>query len=337
MRAYTVSKSALAVALVGTMVWAGLQASADPPAPIVQAPSSAARELSQTPPPALEGMPSSDTPAQSEPAPIVTPGDTESSAEMPPDLTQTDPDLGLPGGGASYCGPVAISNWLVHWAAHGFDRLAPPGDTLKDRQVALVHKLSSAYYMATSPFSGTGPAGVLRGLDRWVRHAGYQIDRLEYQGWRHHPRAFSTGIKQPQISWLAEAVAQGGAAWLHIGWYHHHPRYLGLRRRGGHWLTLVRIEQAGPTAELRVRDSAPYAGDAPTLDRAVLRPLDDGWLFDHKTAFRGHGYYEVTGGLHLKHPDDIAVLDGAVVLVLNAALPEKPRPGKPSSSPHSKN
>jgi hypothetical protein len=229
---------------------------------------------------------------------------------------------------------VAISNWLVRWAAQGFDRLAPPGDTLKARQIALARKISNGYYMATSPVSGTGSAGVLRGLDRWVRHAGYRIDRLEYQGWRHHQRAFSTGVTRPQISWLVEALAQGGAAWLHIGWYHHHARYRGLRRRGGHWLTLVTIEQAGSTADLRVRDSAPYAGDTPTLDRAILRPLDDGWLFDKGTAFRGHGYYEVTGGLHLKRPDDIAVLDGAVVLVLDGDRPSTSRqsPSSPGSN-----
>lgn len=319
MRTSVLSKCLLAAAVVGGVVWAGFRATADASLfsrPVPHQPAGTPRSL----PPSARPDGDAGTGGNAAPAQVALPQpDRPEPARLPPDLTQTDPGLGLPGGGHSYCGPAAVSNWLMWWANHGFDRLAPSGDSDEERQAALVRKLANGYYMATSPISGTGPAGVLRGLDRWVRHAGYRFERLEYQGWRHHPKAFSTGIKQPQIGWLTEALEQGGGAWLHVGWYHRDPRYAGLRRRGGHWLTLVSIEPSGDAASLMVRDSAPYAGDAPALHQADLRPMADGWLFDGgRTAFRAGGYYAVGGQLELKRSDDTAVLDGAVILVLHS-------------------
>ncbi len=251
----------------------------------------------------------------------------EGSGLLPPDLLQTDPALGLPGGGMAYCGPVAVSNGLVWLSQRGFDALVPPGETPRQQQLALVRQISEVHFMATSQYGGTGPLGVLRGLSRWVKRAGYEIRRLEYQGWRGHQPQFSTGQKHPQIPWIAQALEEGGAAWLHVGWYHRKKYYPGLRRRGGHWLTVAAVEPWGDAvgssesssdaAALRVRDSAPYAGEEPTLERVVLRRLEEGWLFDGDAGLPAEGYYALSSGLSLKRAEDIPVIDGAVVLTLS--------------------
>ncbi len=268
-------------------------------------------------------------------------GAAPSSNGLPPDLLQTDPALGLPGGGLSYCGPVAVSNGLMWLQTQGFDALAPRGDDAFARQNALVRAIAGRRYMGTSPFDGTSPPGVLRGVSRWVKDAGYRIERLEYQGWRSNPADAATKAKHPQMDWIAGALRDGGVAWLHVGWYHAKRYYPGLHRRGGHWLTVVTAEFAGgslaaerggrppdgapgrgPGAQepvrwiLRVRDSAPYAGNEPTLERVTFSEIQKGWLFEGKMGLPAKGFFKVDSGLSLKRPDDIPVVDGAVVLVL---------------------
>jgi hypothetical protein len=255
-------------------------------------------------------------------APSKQPGEPSASVgspsdALPPDLSQNDPELALPGGGAAYCGPVAVSNWLMWLSSQGYEHLAPEAGTPKERQIALVRTLATLKYMATSPAGGTGPVGLLGGLSRWIAHAGYRVARLEYQGWRQHPRRFATGVAHPKLGWLAEALEARGAAWLHVGWYHKSRYELGFRRRGGHWLTLVEVQQrSGEPPVISVRDPAPYAGEEPTLEQVTLRELEQGMLVDAPAALPAKGYYELVSGIHLKRADDIPIIDGAVVLVL---------------------
>lgn len=237
---------------------------------------------------------------------------------LPPDLTQSDPELALPRGGAAYCAPVSVSNSLMWLAAQGYGQLAPAGETPKSQQASLVRALASTKYMGTSPVDGTGPSGVLRGLSRWVEEAGYRAARLEYQGWRDHPVRFHTAVTRPSLGWLGEALNAGGVAWLHVGWYHTSRFQPGRRRRGGHWLTVVGVQERGEAGNttLTVRDPAPYAGDTPTLEQVTLRELDRGMLVDGAVALPAKGYYELVSGLQLKRPDDVPIIDGAVILVL---------------------
>ena len=71
------------------------------------------------------------------------------------DLTQTDPNGGLPNGGKSHCGPVAVSNSLLWLADNGFGNLGP---TLADRrraQFEIARVLGSKDYMNTNVKTGT--------------------------------------------------------------------------------------------------------------------------------------------------------------------------------------
>jgi hypothetical protein len=275
----------------------------------------------QTTPPRTEPGPGPAGHSASAPSrPTSEPSAGSRPDELPPDLSQNDPELGLPAGGAAYCGPVAVSDWFMALSSHGYERLAPEGSALKHRQIALVRALATPKYMGTSPIGGTGPQGLLLGLSRWIEHAGYGVARLEYQGWRQHPQRFATGVAHPKLSWLADALEARGAAWLHVGWYHRSRYELGLRRRGGHWLALVEVaERDGEAPVISVRDPAPYAGATPTLEQATLREIEQGMLVDAPAALPAKGYYELVSGIRLKRPDDIPIIDGAVILVLKPA------------------
>ena len=236
-----------------------------------------------------------------------------------PDLTQTDPELGVPGGGESWCGPVAVSNAVMWLAEHGRESLAPGGATEHDRQLELVRRLGSSRYMGTTPAGGTGTANLLTGLHAYLRDAGWGEKRLAYEGWRGHPVRFSTGVKVADLDFIAKGLAAGGVAVIHAGWYHSSRFGDFYRRNGGHWLTVVGvgIDESGRDAPdmLVLHDPAPYAGSEPARSFVKLERLESGWLLAEDGAFPAKGYSRLAGGMHIKRDGDIAVLDGAVVLV----------------------
>jgi hypothetical protein len=166
---------------------------------------------------------------------------------------------------------------------------------------------------------GTGAGRLLQGLERWVEDAGYEVERLEYQGWRGHPVEYATRVKEPQLDWLAAALDVGGVAFLHVGWYVPPTRWEpAYRRRGGHWLTLVSIGEGG---ELTLHDPAPYAGSEPSAEQVTSRVIEKGWLLAGDARLRADGHRLLEGGMHVKREGEVAILDGAVVLVVATASP----------------
>jgi hypothetical protein len=236
-----------------------------------------------------------------------------------PDLTQTDPELGVAGGGESWCGPVAVSNALVWLGEHGREGLLPSGADAHDRQLALVRKLGSPRYMGTTPTGGTGTANLLTGLHAFLRDSGYGYKRLQYEGWRGHPARFTTRVRIADLDFIRRGLSDGGVAVIHAGWYHPSPYGDFYRRKGGHWLTVVGvgIDAEGRDAPnaLVLNDPAPYAGDTPSHSFVTLTRLESGWLLAEDGAFPAKGYETLGGGMKIKRDGDIAVLDGAVVLV----------------------
>jgi hypothetical protein len=243
----------------------------------------------------------------------------ERSIREMPDLTQTTAELSLPGGGGSYCGPVAVSNALAGLAITGDARLLPQRDSARQAQLALVRLLGSGRYMGTGANSGTGAAGLMVGLERYLKDRGYGA-KLAYQGWRGHPPRFSTGIKAPSPEAMRDAFEAGASVFVNIGWYKPSPRVPGVfRRQGGHWLTLVgagtdpRGEPAPQT--LVFHDPAPWAGPEGLRHFATLDALGDGWLLTEAGAFASSGHH-ILRGVHVKHPGGVAIVDGMVSLVV---------------------
>jgi hypothetical protein len=274
--------------------------------------SEAPAEKSSAHPPAIT---SDDATAAAEvkpPSPTTEPT-TDEFAEIP-DLTQTDPELRLRGGGNSYCGPVAVSNSLMWLGRDRCPGLIPDGENPKQQQIELVHQLSSNRYMGTSWKSGTGGIGLLRGLHRYLVHHGCAYRRLRYQGWRGHPREFTSRVKVPDLDWIRSGVERGGAAWINVGWYQQSEGGRAFRRHGGHWLTVVAPGRNG--AALILHDPAPYAGTDFANESVNAERIESGWLIEQKAAFPARGYYRLAGGMHVKREGEIAILDGAVVLEL---------------------
>ncbi len=230
-----------------------------------------------------------------------------------PDLTQTDPSLRLPGRGKSYCGPVAVSNSLMWLGEHGFPNLLPEAPTRRARHRDLVRTISTSAFMGTNRWSGTGPPGVLIGVSRYVKRNGYKIKRLRYQGWRGHQKVYSTGVRRPELSFIASGLNANSAAWLHVGWYRRVPRTrASYIRSGGHWLTVV--ARTGER-EFLLHDPAPYAGESES-ERVTFNQISEGWLLAEggRVSFKGRGYYRIEGGMHVKREGETAILDGVVVL-----------------------
>jgi hypothetical protein len=228
-----------------------------------------------------------------------------------PDLTQTDPELGVAGGGESHCGPVAASNALFWLGRNGFERLLPDAGSDKQRQILLVRALASRAFMGTSAHSGTSATGLLKGLDLYLRSKGYRFSRLEYQGWRAHQLRYSTGVRVPEPAFLQAAIRDGGVALINVGWYRPGKKPGVYRRHGGHWLTVVSVREDS----LVLHDPAPWSGNEPRAHRVRAEPLGEGWLIGEDGPFPSRGYRVLAGDLDVKRAGEVAIIDGAVALV----------------------
>lgn len=297
-----------AVAL-GALLWISLVARVDaaPTPPVTPTPPA---ERSAAPRPSTQGTS----------GPVASAASPTPEPRGVPDLTQSDPRLELPDEGASYCGPVAVSNGLAWLAGRGYPRLLPAAASEEGGQLALVQALSSRRYMGTSPIGGTGSLSLLRGLERWIGDAGYVIDELEYSGWRAHDARHASGLRTLDLSRLAASLEAGGIAWLHVGWYLAPTRWeLAHQRRGGHWVSLVRVtvgDDPDGAAELWLNDPAPYAGDEPRTERVRTHRLLEGWLLADGDRLSATQALVLGDGMRLKRPEDVAIVDGAVSLRL---------------------
>jgi len=247
-------------------------------------------------------------------------------ADEVPDLCQTDPDGQFPGNGGTLCGPVAVANSLMCLANHGFPRLRSPGATDKDAQIAMVHLLAAAGAMNTVERKGTSPTRLMAGIDKLVNDAGYQVVRLEQQGWRGGTRRFPALNDTPSLDWIKAGLSTpGGAVWLNVGWYRTPAGTNEYHRFAGHWVTIVGYGKDRDGHEdplvIAVHDPAPRTGMAPATQWVRLEPLDrpylrrdlsDGKIRRHDT----NGFFAMKGEMKLKTKADIAILDVAVVLVV---------------------
>jgi len=237
-----------------------------------------------------------------------------------PDLTQTDPNGKLPGGGIFYCAPVAISNSLVWLADNGFDNLMPD---IADRTLAqfeMARQLGTRRYMNTSLETGSNTQEVLRGVYRYLIDKGYKNFWIEYQGWCRHPRLFGTRVDIPEVSWIKQGLKGDSVVWLNAGWYRYIPSKKYYYRFGEHWLTLVgygvdKMGNKNPDI-LIVHDPAPRAGKKASHTYIKLQRLNSGQLVGTQDGLPrlAKGYYLLAGDMRINRRADFAILDGAVVL-----------------------
>lgn len=238
-----------------------------------------------------------------------------------PDLTQTDPRAKFPAGGHAYCGPVAVANAFVRLAREGFPRLAPVAPDPVLAHIDVVRILARDTHMATCCETGTSTVHLLEGAQRYVRERGYEIDAIEYRGWRPRPRGVHADCTVADLPWIKQRIAvPATAAWINVGWYTQHPKKPGvLTRTGGHWVTLAGYgldEKGQPRADsLILRDPSPRAGSRARFEFVRVLPLDFGRL-DGPQRGLPRPAKRMLRALGLATPDgtDVALIDGVAVL-----------------------
>lgn len=217
-----------------------------------------------------------------------------------PDYTQTDIRGMEAGDGQQYCGPVAISN-SIYWLSKK-----------RGNQEQLIRKLASKPYMNTSLKNGTGVTGIIRGIAMIskVLFGGYKV--LEYEGWRKHPKRYSTGINIPSETRLTSAISERSAAWMNVGWYKYDRTRNEYLRIGGHWVTVV----GSNAGKLILHDPAPRAGREFSNEYVDYTILSSGTLVGNKWGmpFPAPGLISLTEGMHKKRGADFAIVDGVVYL-----------------------
>ncbi len=236
-----------------------------------------------------------------------------------PALTQTDPVARFPYGGVHYCGPCAISNSIMWLGENGYPQLLPSAEGRMSKQVALANNLASEKYMDTTLEWGTSPAGVLEGIEKYIRDCGYKA-QLTYQGFRKVPHRFQTGVKAPQPDWIEAGLNGDSAVWLNVGWYRYSHARKKFVRQGGHWVTLVGfgVDQNGneDPSILIIHDPA---DNTCKLVGDYVRPMringgkilgGDGALIDAARYFR-------LTGIKVSRNIDTAILDGAIRLQMS--------------------
>jgi C-terminal processing protease CtpA/Prc len=239
-----------------------------------------------------------------------------------PDLTQTDERANFQGGGTEYCCLVAIANSLMWLDSKGFPDLVENSGSQFDDEVRLVKLLGSKAYMDTSLDEGTGTTNIMRGLKKYIQDCGYEIDHLEYQGWRKHPEEMKTRYPVPQLDWLKQGILSKGSVWLNVGWYKYNPSKDEYQRIAGHWVTLVGYgkdekNRIDPNI-LILHDPSPRAGKDFNNGYASAEIIGSGslagkWIGLPRSAV---GYYKLGGGMHIKKETDTAIIDGAIGLKL---------------------
>jgi len=212
-----------------------------------------------------------------------------------PDLPQLGPQFGSVYASEMLCAPVAVSNSLM-WLQDNFSR---------PDQIALVDKLAHYRYMATSPHQGTGPTGVLFGVEKYLKEFGLEFRRLEYAGIRTVPDRFRAGGKL-SLAWLHSGLAPRSAVWLNLGWYSQLAPGV-YRREFGHWVTLVGFKDG----KLLVHDPGPWQA-APEPLAVVSNKV---WLLDAQEWYLAPTVLELSDAPGPGY--DYTLLDGAVILTVN--------------------
>ncbi len=255
-------------------------------------------------------------------APWAVPRALLDRARTVPDLTQTAASAKLPGGGRTCCGPVSAANSLAWLARNGYPRLALGETDRTAAAAALARTLSGPKYMKTSMTTGTGAVGVIRGVRKLLAERKCVVKRLEYQGWRGHPKDSSTGVAVPQLAWMKKALLGSSGVWLNVGWYKYDKKTDAYERVGGHWVTLVgyRVERrkTGEATVLVLHDPSPKAGTTFANEYALAEPIASGKLTGKQAGLprSAAGYFKLTEGMHVSARGDAAILDGVVVLEL---------------------
>lgn len=155
-----------------------------------------------------------------------------------PDYYQRDTAFGaLPGKGAVYCGPVAVSNSLFWFSRHGYPSFISQSGNPHFDHFDLIRQLGSAAYINAGA-KGANAEDLCRGLRAYLDKHGIN-GSVWYEGNYAVSDRFSDGHQAPDLQKIKEFTFNNKAVWLLIGWYSYNPQTNEYHWTGGHWVTLV--------------------------------------------------------------------------------------------------
>jgi hypothetical protein len=224
-----------------------------------------------------------------------------------PDYYQNDTAFGgFPDGGQMYCGPVAVSNSLMHIISNGVFLDTLPDFQFKKNQHALISKIASSRYIGTGP-RGTSPADICNGVEKFLSEENYTGATLSYCGWRPVPTKYRKK-SFPDFTFAEKILYKTRTAvWLNFGWYSYHKDRNQYFRRGGHWVTLISYLHSD-TPIIVVHDPATSKAGNDTI---TLTRLTDGQLTGKMAPLPVYasGYYRFTN-----KSGQYGIIDGFITL-----------------------
>ncbi|QDT49875.1 hypothetical protein Pan258_39300 [Symmachiella dynata] len=231
--------------------------------------------------------------------------------QMTPDLAQSQADL--PRKGYAYCAPVSASNGLALLATQGYPQLMPDG------QLQLVKTLGSPDFMKTDDQDGTSANDLLSGLAHYIKTCGYEVESLEYQGWRPINDRFTRIPGHADAPKVVNGLQENCMVLLNVGWYK--KQGTEYQRVGGHWVTLVGSRR-GKNGYLVIHDPSGRSPEG-IHERVTASRIRRGTLTGSKKGLpsRAVGAWELGGELKIKKKSgaNTSVLDGAILLRLKPA------------------
>jgi hypothetical protein len=155
-----------------------------------------------------------------------------------PDYYQRDTTFGVfPDKGATYCGPVAVSNSLVWFSEHGYPSLMKSsGNSYRD-QHELISLLGSPDYMDAG-HGGATVESFCRGLKKYLQDCRVN-GQIESEGMYDVSDEFRAEKNVPDFERMKLFTLENQAVWLNIGWYKFNPSKNIYTKTGGHWVNLV--------------------------------------------------------------------------------------------------
>ena len=134
-----------------------------------------------------------------------------------PDLTQTDPSLGLSDGGMKSWASVTATNRFGWLADKGYENMVIRDENGSVSYAKTAQLLDEVLYPLTD--RGSLSPLFLGGVEHYLSGQGYAEDvyHLEYQSWLH-PEGFE-GISIPNINSIKKGIVGDGAVWLFVGFY----------------------------------------------------------------------------------------------------------------------
>lgn len=210
------------------------------------------------------------------------------------------------------CGPVSVSNVIIHLAKKSFQMIVSPMGKLDElsARFKLIDQL--AKHMKTDDISGTFPDNLVEGLEKYLRGRGYKTQFSDWVGWDWE----DCGKCVPDFGKVPEGVLGSSNTILELGWYKSKPGDIRYERVDGHFVTVAGFNRTSNNkCELIIHDPSLRSKHTPKLCTISLVPPHIKNLYcsgdGGSSSTNALGYCELNGiDINKTKGANVAVVDG---------------------------